>query len=71
MTIVAPISGHPLDIEALEREAAKDGEDCVVTRAWLTQVLAELRAGRAAAAMLKHERSIQAMCFGLQGTEKR
>lgn len=71
MSVGAPISGVPLDIDALEREAAIDGEDCVVTRQWLRQALKEIREGRAATTMLAHERSIQAVCFGLQGTERR
>jgi hypothetical protein len=71
VSIVSPIIGAPLDIDALEREAAIDGEDCVVTRQWLRQALKEIRQGRAASAMLAHERSIQAVCFGLQGTERR
>jgi hypothetical protein len=36
-----------IDLEALARSAERDDGDCVVTRAWLRQVLAELTLARA------------------------
>lgn len=35
-----------IDLDALKREAERDGSDCVVTRRWLRQVLAELTEAR-------------------------
>lgn len=36
-----------IDLEALARSAERDDGDCVVTRPWLRQVLAELTLARA------------------------
>lgn len=41
-----------ISLDELAREAAAPGDNCVVSRRWLRQVLAEIKQGRAAQAAI-------------------
>lgn len=60
-----------IDLDALKREAESGDDDrTVVSRCWLGQVLAELVAGRQAAAERDADRAAVGLVFGLRPGER-
>ena len=62
---------QPIDLEQLKRAAESgDGDRAIVERSWLAQALAEITAGRQAAAELEQLRAGQGRTFGLKPDQR-